>query len=56
VVAALRREQRWKDWFMAAMRDADGGRVVEREKEIRVRVLVERERVMRWRVLFGDLS
>ena len=43
---------------MAAMGNASDGRVMEREKEIRVRVLVmgRRERVMRWQVLIGDLS
>ena len=39
-MAAFWCEQQWPDWFMAAMGDASGGRVMEREKEIRVRVLV----------------
>jgi len=38
-VATFRREQRWPDVVMAAMGDAGGGRVMEREKVIRVRVL-----------------
>ena len=39
-MAVFRCEQRWPDWFMAAMGDVGGGRVMEREKDIRVRVLV----------------
>jgi len=39
-VTTFRHEQRWPDAVMAAMGDADGGRVMEREKEIRVRVFV----------------
>ena len=39
-MTAFRHEHRWPNVVLAAMGDAGGGRVMVREKEIRVRVLV----------------